>query len=369
MPQRNLSLDHLRSTLTALIFFMHVAMTYGGSGSWFYNEITNTHARSSVLLTLYILISNAYLLNFFFLIAGYFTPASLERKGFAPFLKDRFLRLGVPFLLFCLVLAPVTMALVSHSEGKDFLSALHDLYLTQTFINGPMWFAEALLFFSIGYCLWSAFRKRTSVRKPAPVPSAAKWILACLAVGLAALILRQFFPIDRRVFGLWLGNFAPYLFFFCIGIKAWQSDWLDRFSWKQARASILLAAFALLALPFALTLFYAHGGTANTVRGLSWINIFYAFWEPVVGFGLVAALLLFFRAYVHSPSALWTWLDRRAYAVYVIHPLVLVIVCLAFRHWHAPALVKFICVGSLGCAATWIVADPLVRIPGLRRIF
>jgi hypothetical protein len=35
-----------------------------------------------------------------FLLAGYFTPGSLERKGYARFLSDRFLRLGLPLLAF-----------------------------------------------------------------------------------------------------------------------------------------------------------------------------------------------------------------------------------------------------------------------------
>jgi len=35
-------------------------------------------------------------MGFFFLLAGYFTPRSLERKGYGHFLCDRFLRLGLP---------------------------------------------------------------------------------------------------------------------------------------------------------------------------------------------------------------------------------------------------------------------------------
>ena len=69
-----------------------------------------------------------------------------------------------------------------------------------------------------------------------------------------------------------------------------------------------------------------------------------------------------------QPSALWSWLSRRAYAVYIIHPPVLVGIALLLHGWTAPALVKFAVVGSLAIIATWLASDPLVRLPGVRRV-
>jgi peptidoglycan/LPS O-acetylase OafA/YrhL len=91
-------------------------------------------------------------------------------------------------------------------------------------------------------------------------------------------------------------------------------------------------------------------------------------WEPFVAWGLIAAWLLWFRARMNQPSGLWTWLGRRAYAVYIIHPLVVVGISLLLHGWVAPALVKFGVVGSLACVGCWLAADPLVRLPGVRRI-
>jgi hypothetical protein len=54
--------------------------------------------------------------------------------------------------------------------------------------------------------------------------------------------------------------------------------------------------------------------------------------------------------------------------VYIIHPPVLVGVALLLHGWVAPALVKFVVVGGLSVAATWLIADPLVRMPGVRRV-
>ncbi len=71
---------------------------------------------------------------------------------------------------------------------------------------------------------------------------------------------------------------------------------------------------------------------------------------------------------MNQPSAFWAWLNRRAYTVYIIHPAVLVGVSLLLRGWVAPALVKFCVVGTLACIGCWLAADPLVRLPGVRRV-
>ena len=369
MPERAPSFDHVRSVMTALVLLMHTAMTYSGSGSWFHADVADIHGRFEFLLTIYIVIANAFLMSFFFLLAGYFTPDSFQRKGWIKFLVDRFIRLGIPLLLFCFVAGPFTVGLVAHFQGRSFLQTVYGLFSSRRLINGPMWFAEALLIFALGYCMWKTIPRKPSASQPSThVPASSLWLLSSLGVGLTALILRQFFPIDRRVAGVWLGNFAPYIFFFCIGVKAKQADWLNKFEWKHARVSVVLAVLAIPALPAALIFFYKQGGTTTTVRGVSWMNVFYAFWEPLLAVGITAVFLLVFRSLVIS-SPIWMWLNRRAYAAYFIHPPVLVAHSLAFQHLHTSTLVKFISVSVLGCITTWLVADPLVRLPGFRRIF
>jgi peptidoglycan/LPS O-acetylase OafA/YrhL len=74
------------------------------------------------------------------------------------------------------------------------------------------------------------------------------------------------------------------------------------------------------------------------------------------------------RRFGNQPSGFWSWLNRRAYAVYIIHPPILVGVSVLLHPFVAPALVKFAVTGTLTCAACWLIADPLVRMPGLRRI-
>jgi hypothetical protein len=365
MAQRDLSLDRLRSVMTALVILHHTAITYGAPGGWFWTELKPSGSPAGILLTLFVTTNQAYFMGFFFLLAGYFTPASLERKGYVRFIGDRFLRLGLPLLAFGLLLGPLTAAIVDFAQGHGFWTTFVWLWQHRRFINGPLWFAQALLLFSLAYCVWRAVAGTPlaqAKREPRPVPAGRWWLLSGLATGLSALAIRQFVPTGVNVFGLQLGYFASYIFLFAAGVAAWRYDWLRLLSWKSARTGIAAFAIAWPTLLVAVAIARALAGHVKPdfSGGLSWAAIFYALWEPFVAWGLIAAWLLLFRAHMNRPSMLWDWLNRRAYA--------LVSIALLLHGWAAPALVKFGAVGLLACAATWLVADPLVRLPGVRRI-
>ena len=373
-PERELYIDRLRSVMTAFVILHHTAITYGAPGSWFWNELRPSASLTGVLLTFFVATNQAYFMGFFFLLAGYFTPASLERKGYGRFLGDRFLRLGVPLLAFVFFLGPVTVAMVEASQGKGFLATLtwfwhHEIY----WMNGPLWFAQALLMFSIGYCAWRALaggQPNRVQRTTAPVPSAGWWLGSAIAVGVAALAIRQIVPVGVNIIGLQLGYFASYIFLFGVGIAAWRNDWVRRLEWKRARLLVigLVVTWPLMPVGILVAQVLYGPGKANFGGGLSWPAILYALWEPLVAWGLIAAWLLVFRAYMNRPSPVWSWLNRRAYAVYIIHPPLLVAVSLLLHPWVAPALVKFCLTGALACVACWLIADPLVRLPFVRRI-
>jgi len=373
VAQRDYYIDRLRSVMTVLVILHHTAITYGGAGGWFWRELEVSSAPSSLLLTLFCATNQAYFMGFFFLLAGYYTPPSLEKKGYGRFIADRFLRLGLPLLAFILILGPLTAAIVTALQGNGFWPTIQSLWHRQRIINGPLWFAQALLMFSLVYVGWRRFfgaPLNSVARRQTPIPTGRAWLLGALGTGAGALLIRQFVPVGQNVFGLQLGYFAGYIFLFAVGITAWRHDWLRQLEWKQARPWVFGLIIAWPIMPIAIAVARATSGPGKTHfgGGLSWPAILYALWEPFVAWGLIAAWLLLFRHSMNKPFALWDWLNRRAYAVYILHPPVLVSVALLLHGWAAPALLKFVVTGSLTCAACWLIADPFVRLPGLRRI-
>ncbi len=373
MAARELYIDRLRSVMTALVLLHHTAITYGAPGGWFYNELRPSSSIASILLTFFVATNQAYFMGFFFLLAGYFTPASLERKGYTKFIADRFVRLGIPLLVFIVIIGPFTAALVTAAEGRGFWSTILWLWSHGRIINGPLWFAQALLMFCLVYCAWRApfgAPLKTSPRTPKPIPSQSAWLMSAIGVAICAVMIRMAVPVGQNVFGLQLGYFSMYIFLFALGIAAWRHDWLNRLTWKNARPWIITLAISWAALPVSIAVARASNGPgkANFSGGLSWPSITYALWEPLVAWGLIAAWLLVFRSHMNQPSTFWAWLNRRAYAVYIIHPPILVGISLLLHGFIAPALVKFFVTGSLTCVACWLIADPLVRTPLLRRV-
>jgi hypothetical protein len=305
MAQRDFYIDRPRVVLTGLVLFHHTAITYGAIGGWFWHELQPSRTPSSILLILFCTTNQAWFMGCFFLFAGYYTPAALDRKGYGRFILDRLIRLGIPILTFGLLLGPLTEALVTYAHGDGFWPTFVALWHRKEFNVGPLWFAEALLIFSLVYVLRIRIAGpqpgNHGAAKPTPslVPGWQAWLLCAVLVGAGALALRQPFPIGTSLFGYW----SIYVVLFVVGIRANPRNWFAQLTWKQARPWIITACVVWPTLPLAWML---AKGAANFNTGFSWAAFLYAFWEPFIAWGIIAALLLWFRVHLNQPSATWS---------------------------------------------------------------
>ena len=366
---RDAYIDRIRVILTAMVIFHHSAVTYGASGGWFYREFPVSSELSSLLLTFFCATNQAFFMGFFFLLAGYYTPRSLDKKGYACYLADRFLRLGLPLLAFGFVLSPITIWLVERRKGVSFGNVAQYLWRHRQFENGPLWFAQALIIFALLYACWHWLRGGVQTSVPKPVPSNRAWLVSALLIGAAALAIRQFVPVGVNVIGLQVGYFASYIFLFGVGIAAARNGWLDSLKLAQARRWMMITALTIPLLPAMIVAARVyHLNYGNFVGGFSLTSVMYALWEPFVAFGIIAGMLVWFRENGNRPSPARSWFARRAYTVFIIHPPVLVTISMLLLPWHGPALAKFAAAGSLAVVASWMLAGPLVLVPGVRRI-
>ena len=104
---RLLYLDNLRMVVITLVVVMHVAITYGAEGNWNYYEAGEKDALVYLITALLGGIGTAFVMGLLFLVAGYFTPRSYDRKGAGRFLVDRLKRLGLPLLFYGVVILPI----------------------------------------------------------------------------------------------------------------------------------------------------------------------------------------------------------------------------------------------------------------------
>ena len=369
MKARNGGIDALRAAVTLLVVFHHTAITYGAIGGWYYREIEpSTKSLGGILLILFCTINQAWFMGLFFLLAGYYTPASYDRHGPAGFARERLLRLGIPLLVYFFLLHPLTVALAQTAKGKSFIRVFDYEWMHGKFEPGPLWFAEALLIFAGLWILWRVMVKPRKASAP-PFPSDTALLVAALGTGAAAFLLRLIWPVGVNVAFLQLGYFASYIVLFFAGCTAADGRRLEQIPDDQKRIWLRVAWVALPLLPILAVLgshiswLAGHGEGGWNAQALA-----YAFWEPFVAWGFILGLLAFFQRRFAVLTGIWPSLARRAYLIYIIHPPILVGTALAWREIAAPALVKFVVTGSVACALCYFAAGLILRIPKAERI-
>jgi fucose 4-O-acetylase-like acetyltransferase len=373
MAGRSYYIDRIRAILTALVVLHHTAITYGAPGGWYYRELPVSVSLTGVLFIFFVSLNQAYFMGFFFLLAGYFTPGAYERKGTVRFLIDRFIRLGIPLAFYAFILHPLTVAIMlawgkPADKAVPFLPDFLNRVLHGPWENGPLWFAQALLIFSIGFVLWALWRGLQQRKLDAPLPANCAWLYTAVGVGLGAFLIRLWVPVGQNIWGLQLGYFSSYIFLFVLGCVAWQRNWIERLPWKTARRWLIISACCSPVLILTAVVGRALGKNFNFGGGFGLPAILYCFWEPFVAWGIIAAYIVIFREKYNQPSVPWEYLGVRAYTIYIIHPPILVGIAVMLRGWQAPALAKFAVTGSITLLACVLVSSLVLLVPGIRRV-
>jgi peptidoglycan/LPS O-acetylase OafA/YrhL len=367
-------IDNIRWAMILLVLSMHAADTYSPFGSWYYVE----RPAIGTAQTLFFLTYQSFLQGFFmallFFIAGHFTPGSFEAKGAARFVEGRLARLGLPTLLYVAVIGPVTEYYIAHSWRTPH-SFAHEMWLYLVRLRflsgtGPMWFCAALLVFSLIYASWR------SLAAPAKPPRRRDITAASVAGVVGAIALSTF--LVRLAPGSWLsrfnmslGDFPAYVIMFALGVWTGRTGALDRLADRRAAwlGAVLVGAAALL-WPALLVLGGAfHGQRAAFGGGPHWQSAGKALWEALVCVGMSLVVLAVARRRFARQGPLARFMSDQAFAVYVIHPPILIGLALSISALPLPAIPKFLLLWALGALACFALAAPLARrIPVLGRV-
>ncbi|MDR8413335.1 acyltransferase [Nonomuraea sp. 3-1Str] len=364
---RLLAVDNLRVVLTALVVIHHVAVTYGNIPVWFYVEPARD--PSGLALDILVTLNQAFFMGLFFLVSGFFSPGSHDRKGGRAFVRDRLVRLGIPLLVFVVLLRPLVTLPQYLAQGRDMPYAA---FYLRTWDPGPMWFAEVLIVFALAYALWRRMRAgREGAREGAPEgrpevtarqspPSVRS--LALFAAGLAAVTFLWRLAVPTGTYVPFLGLPSPdylpqYVAMFAAGTVAFRRGWFERLPRRTGRLGFVIAAVAV-AVPLPLSVL--------TTGAPSWAAT--ALWQSFFAVGLIAGLVVLFRERFDGQGPLGRFLSAHAYTVYVVHPIVLVGVAVALRGLEAAAVVKFALVSAVSLPLCWGLAYLVRSIPGARRV-
>jgi hypothetical protein len=154
--RRVIQVDNFKSLLVAWIIGCHALLGYTAIGGWPYDEVNEItmSPRSELLMSILLGPTALFVIGTFFFLAGLFAPAEMARLGPAHFARTRMTRLGLPWLAFALFVWPLFMWLAYRSAGQR-LSYWQAFLGRQPFLDsGPLWFAQVLMYLSVGYALW-----------------------------------------------------------------------------------------------------------------------------------------------------------------------------------------------------------------------
>jgi glucans biosynthesis protein C len=367
MSARLSYIDNLRVFCIVIVVFIHSAVTYSCIGSWYYTEPQSLGVFEKLFFFLFQSHAQGFSMSLFFFIAGYFVPASLERKGVKTYILDRLKRLGIPVLVYILLIQPLCVKLVYPQLNltEYTLDGFHHLdFLGRT---GPLWFAFALLIFSI---LFALIYRYLPLTKPNSNISNTKIFMLIGLITLLAFLIRIFAPIGTSFYNLQFCFFAAYVVFFYLGTMASKNNILEKINLQQGRKWLYIA-FGI-GLPIWFITGYVgkiFEGKMMIFGGLNTPAFLYAFWESFFCVTFIIALMGISKAKFNFQNRTMKFLSENTFGIYVFHAPVLISLSVLTKNIHLYALPKFCIIGFLAIIASLFVSWLIRKIPVVGKVF
>ena len=223
--------------------------------------------------------NQSFFMGAFFFISALFVVSSYERKGSGKFLLDKLKRLGIPTLIWLIVILP----LMSLAVGNDY--AWHNI--TGLFTHGQIdlgvtWFCWTLIVFNACWLLGHILHGKPNLsQQPRPIPTL--WIIVLFAIVMMPVNVFGLFlqhHVGANVLGFHLLKYFPmYIVMFALGIYAYRHNWLEQLEMKHAVAGMLMWIIARAYIDPILHGYGIHSdvvGRGFTVMGMS-LFLLYAF--------------------------------------------------------------------------------------------
>jgi len=390
--------DNIRSFVIVQVVVLHAAVTYSNLGMWYYREPAALGPLTTLSFGIIQSFIQAYSLGLLFLVAGYFVPASFRRKGAGKFLRDRAVRLGVPALIYMLIINPAILYYVMRLSAEAPLTPLGDFYLGYLlglqFLggSGPMWFAIALLIFSAAYVAAKLLQRdpekegeeeaegaegaegperAEGAEDDAKLPRHQDVVALILVIAAAAFAIRLVQPIGTSVLNMQLSFFASYIALFAVGIAARRRRWLERI--PRTFGLAWLKAALVGGTAFWLALFLVGIGPEGEISmingGLHWQSAAYALWEAFFCVGAVLGIVVIFRERFGSGGRFARFMADNSFSVYFFHPVILILVTAAMRNFALHPLAKFAVAAAVAVPICFLASELVLRrIPLLKEV-
>jgi len=379
----SLALDNLRGIVILIVLGFHSALAYVSwikatsaafdSPPFQWQAFPVVDPRRFIGFDLFCAWQDVYLMSLMFFLSGLFVWPSLQRKRSWTFLRDRLLRLGIPYLVGIAIVIPVAIypAYRVTAAEPTIAGYWRALLALPFWPNGPLWFLWQLLALNVIAALvravapnaLPALGRRCAAAAARPLPYFAALLSAsALAYVPLALAFTPWHWFNSWIFAVQLCRPLQYAVYFFAGVGISVAG-IDRSllavdgPLPPRWAFWLGGALASLALWMGLTALTLNGDAAIGVE----IAADLAFVPACTAgcFFLIAVNLRF--AAKHSP--ILGALGANAYGLYLLHYVFVVWLQYALLAAPWPALIKAPVVFGVTVLLTWIAVEAVQRVP------
>lgn len=393
-------LDNLRYLLVLCVVLQHSANAY-------FNHLpllkwwAVLDSSFSTALGVFEVTLNGFTMPLLFFVAGYFALPTIRKCGTKSFILGKLKRLGIPWIVCVLTIAPVFALIYHYTRSgltltmnyfdlwvaliKNFLQfnvgvipSMNQLMINNGFYQRYMWFISLLLLFFVVFAL--VYRAKITwfeadypvVRESPSVWSTIKLLCMVGALCLVGSMLAgalvmlsghkdpaSWFTL-ANLFQFQAVNFPSFLIYFGIGVVAHRNKWIERGRFP-GHMSVWLISTCLLMIIYlpVLQAFLTATVGSGTVR-------LYGFLFLLVGSFLTISLLGSFSAlairYWNRPSQIDQNLASNSYNIYLAHYIfVLVFQLILFTVPNFPALMKFTMVSLASLICSYLASNFLIK--------
>ena len=140
---RNAALDRARTFLTLVVLLHHAVIPYTHFG--------HTDPTSWIGFDVVVLATDSFFMAMFFFLSGLFVWPGLGHKALPIFLRDRLLRLGLPFAIAALTVIPIAYYAIALRQDPElgFSAFWWKTVTVGPWPSGPIWFVWVLLTFDL----------------------------------------------------------------------------------------------------------------------------------------------------------------------------------------------------------------------------
>jgi peptidoglycan/LPS O-acetylase OafA/YrhL len=390
---RLLPIDRLRAFLTVLVVTHHAVLAYHpyapkppdslapGVMAWAAFPVVDG-ARWPGIDAL-VAFNDSFFMALMFLLAGLFVPSGIARRGPAGYLRERGLRLGLPFLFAAGLLAPLAYAATYEqvSAAPSFAGFATQWLALGVWPAGPAWFLWVLLAFGAVAVALTALAPQWAQRWARVLFGDGTRPWRAL-FGLLAASLVAYVPIAMWIDPLSWSSFGPffvqtarvplYLLYFLAGAalatqRAVLHGLLDP-EGRLARRWLLwthlapVAFVALIVVFLVLLSVLQKGGDVSALKLAC--NALFVLSCAVTSLAFLAVFLRKAR----RPQRLWDSLAGNAFGIYLLHYPIVAWLQYALLPAPWPGYAKGSFVILAGVVLSWLLSAALRRIAGVERV-